>query len=573
MTKRLLVVAGALLLIAVALPGTVEAQTPPPHKDPRAGAAEFNPISLLEYFGTIVGLLAQGNYGNAQDLSEQLQHANIPEDLRFIIERYSELLGSLRNELEFTESSLREASASIDRGDAPAARQQLEAAGSSLEKAKRLLEDLQVSTETVARRLGIFGAPASALLRKAYEQLQALLTRLDELWSRYAATLERLEAAAEAVETSGGGGTPEPPTIYQTELQFEISSPAYPGQVTPISGQVTAIDGPDPVTVFLRVLLDQNLIDSFSTTAAFQQNIEIPATTLFGRHVLTVELPPQGRYAGRSASKEVELIPQERYAGTSASTGLEIIQASSQLTVRSPLLTFLPQSIPASGEITSVLGPLRDPKVMLRVGDAQTQLQTDDQGQFSGSVDLSLSNNLFLGPQTLEVTVQPAEPMYGVLTQRITLFIINITNLAILSMVALCIPSALTMAWRKQHNNQTFTASGSPALPIYSVPGVSVIPGLPLVESRTYVDTSSTRGRVVFAYHSAARFLELSLAMAFLPSFTLRDFLIAIDSQANAAFTDLTSLAERALYATQHMDEGEARRAERLAQTVQEEVR
>jgi Domain of unknown function (DUF4129) len=60
--------------------------------------------------------------------------------------------------------------------------------------------------------------------------------------------------------------------------------------------------------------------------------------------------------------------------------------------------------------------------------------------------------------------------------------------------------------------------------------------------------------------------------MAFLPSFTLRDFLVAIGSQASTAFSDLTSLAERALYATQRIDEEEARQAEDLAQDVQEEA-
>jgi hypothetical protein len=575
MTKRLLVVAGALLLMATALPGTVEAQTPPPHKDPSAEAAEFNPISALEYFGTIVGLLAQGNYDNAQGLPEQLQHAHIPEDLRFIIDRYRGLLGNLSNELDFTESSLREASASLDRGDHPEARQQLQAAGSSLKKAKRLLEDLQVSTETVARRLGVFGTPAVDPLRKAYEQLQALLTRLDELWAQYAANLEQLEAAAEAaetLETSAGNATPASPLIYQTELRFEIGSPSYPGQVTPIVWEVTAVDGPNPARVFLRVLLDQDLIASFSTTAAFEQDIEIPATALLGQHVLTVELPPQGRYAGTSASKEVELFPQGRYAGTSASKDLEIVQASSHLTVRSPLVTFLPRSIPVSGEVTSVLGPLRNAKVTLRLGESQTQLQTDDQGQFSGSVDLSLSN-FFPGLQTLDVAVEPAEPMYGVLTQRVNLLIINATNLAILAMVALCIPSALTMVWRKQNNNQTFTASGRPEIPMpSSAPGVSVFPAPLPAESWAYTDTGGPRGRVVLAYHSAAQFLEFSLEKVFPPSFTLRKFLISIGSRASTAFVDLTGLAERALYATQPIDEEEARRAEGLAKAVQEEV-
>ena len=550
MIKRLLVVAGVLLLVAADLPGTVEAQTPPPHRNPKAETAAFNSISLLGYFGMVVGFPA-----NAQDLPEQLQHANVPEDLRFIIDRYGELLGSLRNELDSTESSFRQASTSLNRGDHRAAKQQLEAAGSSLKQVKRLLEDLHVSTETVARQLGVFAVPAVDPLRKAYEQLQALLKRQDKLLARYAATLEQLEAATAAVETSASKTTPEPPSIYQTELSFEIPSSAYPGQVTNIAGQVTAVDGPDPVIVFLRVLLDQDLIASFSAPAAFEQNIKIPATALLGQHVLTVELLPKGRYAGTSASED-----------------LEIIQASSHLIVRSPLVTFLPQSIPASGEVTSNLGPLRNAKVTLRLAGAQTQLQTDDEGQFSGSVELSLSN-LFLGPRTLYVNVDPAEPMYGVPTQKVTLFIINITNLAILSMVALCIPSALTIAWRKRHNNQALIASDSPAVPIYSPPRVLVIPEPLPAESWTYMDTGSPRGRVVFAYHSAAQFLESRLAIAFLPSFTLRDFLMAIGSRASTAFIDLTELAERALYATQRMDEAGARRAEDLAQAVQEEVR
>jgi hypothetical protein len=186
-------------------------------------------------------------------------------------------------------------------------------------------------------------------------------------------------------------------------------------------------------------------------------------------------------------------------------------------------------------------------------------------------VDLSLSN-LFLGPQTLYVTVRPAEPIYGVLTKRVTLFIINVTNLAVLSIVAFSIPSALTIAWRKQHNNRALTAADSQGLPATNVPMASVTPASPPAESWAYIDPDSPRGRVVSAYHSAAQFLELSSEMAFLPSFTLRNFLIAVSSQASAAFIDLTGLAEHALYATQPMDEEEARRAERLAQAVREEV-
>jgi hypothetical protein len=552
MTKRLLVVAGALLLIAAALPRTADAQTPPPHKDPQTEEGEFNAISLLEYSGVIVGLLAQGDYSHARDLPKQLRHANIPEDIRFIIDRYGESLANLRNELEFTESSLRRASVSLNRGDYPATRRQLEASDASLKKTNRLLESLRVITGTVARRLGVFDVPAGTPLRKAYEQLQALSTRLNDLGARHATTLSQLKAA---VATSAGNATPRSAPVYQTQLSFESPSPAYPGQVIHITGQVTAVDGPDPVVVFLRVFLGQDLVASFATTATFQQNIKIPANALLGQHVLTVVRLPQGPYVEASASKHLELAP-----------------ASSHLTVHSPRLSFLPRGVPVSGEVTSALGPLKNAKVTLKLGEDQTQLQTDNQGQFSGRVKLSSLSNLFLGPQTLYVGVQPAEPIYGTSAQRVTLFIINVTNLAILLVGAICIPSALIIAWRKQHDNRIFAVNNRQTPQIPSVRGALVFPASPPAESWPYIDPGSPRGRVVSAYHSTARFLELSLEITFLPYFTLHDFLIAIGSQASTALIDLTGLAERALYAAQPVDEKEAQRAEGLAKAVQEEV-
>ena len=354
--------------------------------------------------------------------------------------------------------------------------------------------------------------------------------------------------------TSAGNATPRSAPVYQTQLSFESPSPAYPGQVIHITGQVTAVDGPDPVVVFLRVFLDQDLVASFATTATFQQNIKIPANALLGQHVLTVVRLPQGPYVEASASRH-----------------LELALTSSHLTVRSPRLSFLPQSVPVSGEVTSALGPWKKAKVTLKLGEAQTLLQTDDQGQFSGRIELSLSN-LFLGPQTLYVDVQPAEPIYGTPAQRVTLFIINVTNLAILLVGAICIPSALIIAWRKQHDNRIFAVNNRQTPQIPSVRGALVFPASPPAESWPYIDPGSPRGRVVSAYHSTARFLELSLEITFLPYFTLHDFLIAIGSQASTALIDLTGLAERALYAAQPVDEKEAQRAEGLAKAVQEEV-
>ncbi len=73
------------------------------------------------------------------------------------------------------------------------------------------------------------------------------------------------------------------------------------------------------------------------------------------------------------------------------------------------------------------------------------------------------------------------------------------------------------------------------------------------------------------AYHRAAQYLASSLAVAYEPYFTLRDFLLAIGSPMTPAFDDLTSEAERALYSSDATDDESALRAEALADAVREE--
>ena len=340
--------------------------------------------------------------------------------------------------------------------------------------------------------------------------------------------------------------------VYQTKLSFDSPDQAYPGRAIHIVGQVTTVAGPDPATLFLRVLLAEDVVASFFTTVAFEQDVTIPGNVLLGQHVLTVELAPQGLYEGASASAPIE-----------------VVQASLSLKVSSPAITFLPRKVGISGEVTSALGPVRNAIVDLELGDARTTVRTDDQGRFSGSVGLS-AGHLFLGRQTLHVTVQPAEPWHSAIAEQVTLFIINGANLAVLSMAAIYVALVLTMVWRRYRRRRSFAPAegrtpSSPGTPSEPITDTLIPP------TWAYIDPDSSRGRVVSAYHRAARLLESSQAVSFYPYFTLLDFLIAIGSRVSKAFVELTSVAERALYAARGTGEEEAQRAEGLARAVQEE--
>ena len=92
MSRRIILAAAALLLASSLPSGTALAQSPPPHKDPHSETRGFDAVAVLGYFGAVMALLAEREYDEKSRLLDRLGRANIPEDLRFIIDRYSELL-------------------------------------------------------------------------------------------------------------------------------------------------------------------------------------------------------------------------------------------------------------------------------------------------------------------------------------------------------------------------------------------------------------------------------------------------------------------------------------------------
>ena len=88
-----------------------------------------------------MGNLAKGEYEAVSPLVEELRRANIPEDLRFTIDRSMELLARSREELENTERQLRRASFHLEKGEDSEAARQLEEADASREVVRRLLDN------------------------------------------------------------------------------------------------------------------------------------------------------------------------------------------------------------------------------------------------------------------------------------------------------------------------------------------------------------------------------------------------------------------------------------------------
>lgn len=560
MMRRWLLILMACLTLAALVPGNALAQgPPPPHKDPAAVEGGFDVLTLFRYYGSVLRLLSSANYEDAKELLEQLQLANIPEDIRFLIERYGDLLGRLGDTLDAADSSLTRASTLIDLGERSAAVEELQEAGNLLTRAQRLLEELRAATETVGRRFGVFGLSLEDPLREAFDQLQSLLERLAALQEQYAMTLERLETAATAppVEPTPVAAV-EPTPVYATLVEFTAPEQGYPGRSLRIAGRVSSPDGPaltGPVP--LNILLDRVILDEFTSQPAFEREIRLSDDTQVGRHVLTVEVLPHGFYQGTRAERP-----------------LEVVLARPTLTLDAPGFAFLPGDVRVSGDLASELGPLVNALVTLELTGKRVQVRTDGDGHFTASLGVSLSG-AFLGPQALHVMVDPAEPWHLGVSREVSIFIVNGVNLGLLTLAFVYVGTVLAMIWRRRRARRRAPAileaeaAGRAMGSKVSPTAVAPLPAAPADFGAG--ELGGLRRRVVVAYFTAARFLEASRAVSMHPYFTLRDFLGALGLHMGSSFAELTLLAERALYAPSGPGEAEVQRAEELVHRVSRE--
>lgn len=603
--------------LAVIVPSSLSADGPPAHEDPSAVSSGFSAISVLGYFGLIASLMADADFDDVPALLEAIRLANIPDDLRFVIDRYTELLGDLRNELDITDRRLNRAAVFLTRDEQEQARIHIGSVPPSLERAGRLLDDLDVATDSLGRRFGVFGPAAGVALTEAYEQLQALLLELEALQNRYEEILRELvaglvvslpvippdirgevesanpsgsanqpgsrssipsagaglpgpsrlsSAVSEATGTDDGGVAPPglgsiiPVRIYKTEISFEILGEGYPGRTVGVSGRVVALEGPDPQAPQLRIALDDQVVESFSAETSFEKQFTIPPATETGQHQLSVSARPQ-----------------RDYGGSSATLPLQIKQSEPSLRVEAPKWTFWTRSLGFSGEVVSEFGPMVDAVVTAKLRNSEATVETDSQGRFSGSIRLSLTE-LVLGLQTLRIDVAPAEPWNAHVSTTRSTVVVNVINVGMASFGVIWLIAAFGVLWMRKSRPPAGDPIVAAVLASYQRSRVifagtgraspSTREGLEADVLTTSIALDSLRGRIVSAYHRAAGFLGSSQSVAFQPFFTLRDFMAAIGSRASAAFVELTAIAERALYGPKEPTEDDAHQADVLDAAV-----
>ena len=509
--------------------------------------------SLLRFYGNVFDLITARQYQDAQRLLSVLEYAQIPDELRDTINSCNRLSTQLVTMLNNLEAILYEASTLFASDQVESAKQRLAEADATIESVQFLLEDIEAAAHTLGSEAAIYTVTAGRRIGLPDERLEEDLNRLKLAYEHEEESLNRLGQLVDELDYLRESITKNPQMVidasfyYPTLLEVSVAESAYPGLPITLSGRISSRGGAVERTV--KVILDNTELAEEIIQGHFSLQIVTPQQISVGEHSLTLVVVPQGRYAGVSKSLPIN-----------------ISRIPIRTEVQAPLLTVIPKAIRVSGQVYHGLTPVKDAKVRLVFRDSRTVVKTSSDGSFTANMGVPFDLSL-IGPQELRLDMEPVEPWYTPLEIKREILIINPVNIGL--MLVAFISAGLLVRRRVR------TSFPSP-------PGETVIPEAGLWEShivaqapRPEHEFTGIKGRIFSAYLNGLEAVRRVVSIPMAPHTTLREFLNAATSQLPTAiepFTELTTIAEAALYSAHELDEDTAARAEALAAIVKEEL-
>ena len=407
--KRLTIVLLVTIFATMLLPHTsVIAQLIyPPHEDPATAESAIDASSFLTHYTDILTLISLKEYENARRLIEQLKFVYIPEDLRYIAQRYNNLTLELTGVLDNLEKLLNEASTLLHQYRLEEASQTLSKAGILFRKAEILLNDLEEAAETLSGRLGVFVAPAESREREAYNRLQGIFQRLKKLVQDYLKLLMKIKDQASEIQREE-----LKPTMVTLNLN---ATKVFVGGFVKASG-ILASNGESLPNRTITLLLNGNPFATAITSldGSYHTIMEIPYRYV---HTMTVE----ALYTPIGNDRGVYL------ASLSSPASIEVMFYETMLEVTAPDEAHPGLPIMVNGEVTSEgeisLGE-RKVKVLLD-GGLLAEVETGPRGLFE--IKITLSPQTSVGKRTLTIIVEP-KGVYAGASQDRALNIMKITS-------------------------------------------------------------------------------------------------------------------------------------------------
>jgi len=538
--KRWAVFFSVILLVAIlssCLPILAQ-PTHIPHQNPATAKGELDALLLLHFYSDIYDLAVARQHLDAQSLLSETEHAQIPDELSDFTSAYDRLSSELLTSLNNLEALLDEASTLFANDQAESARQRLGEAEAAVYSAQFLLEDIDVVTADLAEVLGVFVTLAGSESRQAYGRQQQNLYQLRQLIDELNQLRRDLSLNPfMAIWTSH---------YHSTLLEVSAPETACPGLPITISGKVSSASGNVERTV--KVSLDNTELAEEIVQGQFSLQITAPQQISTGSHTLKVVITPQEDYAGASKSLPINI------------SGIPI-----RTEIQTPLLAVIPGAIRIRGQVLDDFTPVEDAEVSLIFRDSTTIVKTASDGSFTATMEAPFELAI-AAPQELRITIKPEEPWYALLEIKREIFMISPISLGLMlvafTLLGLLVRNRVRISFPVPLGKTAIPETGLQEPPLVSA-------------SRPEHEFIGLRDRILSAYRKGLEAVEKAIGISMEPHTTLREFLNTTTPRiptATKPFTELTMMAENALYSARKLDEDTAARAELLAASIKEEL-
>jgi len=539
--KKIIITIFILVLLATTISfSSISAQPAQlPHQNPATAEGSSDAASLLNLYSDIFNLVSLRQYEDAQTMLEELKHATIPDELKYLADRFNSLaqqLSAAMNDLEFT---LDKASALFSENRITEARQLLDSAESAINDTLLLMEDTEAAVVAIGNSLGVFTAIVSSEITLAYERLEAILQHLRE-------TIDELNQLRKSISDNP---QVKIDTSFYLPTQLDVTAPAaaQPGLPFNISGQVSFADGTG--SRLIQVLLDNIQIAEETVEGQFSIRVTTPEQVTTGEHSLTVAVTPQGRYSGVSRNQIIV-----------------ISQLAVQTDIQLPRVSFFSNPVQIRGRVYHNLSPLQGARVNIAFRDTSTIVTTSGDGSFTTIMKVPFDLSL-IGPQQITIEVEPAEAWYMPFEASKWFLNINAMNTSLVLVIFVSL-GALVFSRVRTRPARVFQEAVAAKEEVRQ-PAIAIQP-----PALSY-ELTGTRGRILSAYFDALQVIEKATGISMEPYTTLREFLEITTSQLPATvsnFTQLTLMAEIALYSSYDLPPTEADKTEQISATIKKEL-
>ncbi|MFC1951167.1 hypothetical protein ACFLXN_02005 [Chloroflexota bacterium] len=165
-----------------------------PHEDPNTAESGFAAHSVFDAYSSIFRLLAEGEFDAVSSALTDLEGLQLPQQIQSVFDLYHDLVVDISNDINYIEAVFGKAKTFIDTELLAGAESMLDAASEHLALLNIKTADLNDATEDLKTQLSVF-VVNSSLFESAYQNYLAILVEVDELNIEYEGLLEELEAA------------------------------------------------------------------------------------------------------------------------------------------------------------------------------------------------------------------------------------------------------------------------------------------------------------------------------------------------------------------------------------------